>query len=117
MVEPTELAWAGGLFDGEGSIEARTGNLRLAMTDPDSVYRFHRAVTYGSVVHRKPSGLGIKPLYQWSLKNYHEKLMVLHVLMPWLSERRLETIGQVPLPGPNTHHCFTRHHWPDSEGR
>jgi len=47
----TEIAWAAGLFEGEGSITQSGGilHLRLKMTDESVVRRFEEAVRYGEV--------------------------------------------------------------------
>ena len=58
MTTETEIAWAAGLFEGEGSIGFRGGsrgyvyaylNLQLRSTDQDVVYRFHQIISEGNV--------------------------------------------------------------------
>lgn len=90
MIPATEMAWAGGLFDGEGSIQ-ENGRLKLAMTDRDSVERFARAVQIGTVKERKRGGSGPRArltMWEWGVASFHDRMRVMHMLLPWLSERR-----------------------------
>jgi hypothetical protein len=92
VFDPIELAWAGGLFDGEGSIGINktryTPKLRLqmAMTDADAVERFQRAVG-GSMSGPYIQTEGRKPIWHWTLTG-KKAWPVLHALMPYLCERR-----------------------------
>jgi hypothetical protein len=68
-----DLAWAAGLFEGEGYVEHRpngcgrtTRGLGLAMTDLDVVERFQKVVGVGAV--RGPyTNRRNKPLYVWKV--------------------------------------------------
>lgn len=70
-MESVELAWAAGLFEGEGSCFARKKDsghhyieLSLASTDEDVLRRFHDAVGVGTV-HGPRKLPGRKPIWTW----------------------------------------------------
>lgn len=96
------LAWAAGLFEGEGCIDIshrrnrRTGKvrLRIQMTDPDVLERMRR-VCGGST--RGPFRLereGCKPMYAWDLYKQGEIALLLELWLPFLGERRRERASQ-----------------------
>jgi hypothetical protein len=87
------LAWAAGLFEGEGSITQSNGRLFvcLKMTDKPIVSRFANIVRFGDVYgpydHAGRDGSRRKPYWVWLAREY-EALEVLEQLWPWLGERR-----------------------------
>lgn len=99
-----ELAYAGGLFDGEGCIsqytkKPRSGHpnptrrprLRMAMTDEDPIRRFHGIVSVGTVRWSHPPAYrktGRQAQYVWTCGSFEDVQHVLAVLWPWLSRRR-----------------------------
>jgi hypothetical protein len=101
---PIQIAWAAGLFEGEGSITMRLENpkgfgssiyervvLQLSMTDQDVVKRF--AAIVGGTVHEqtranKPSW---KPLYYWSIEGTQHVEDIIEAFWPYLGERRKAT--------------------------
>lgn len=93
-----ELLWAGGLFEGEGSISSRliygrakspAAQLRLAMTDEDSVRRFHRAVGLGTVHGPyQPTNPAHKPHWVWACSGFERVQAVLAMLWTGLGARR-----------------------------
>ena len=86
-----ELAWAAGLFDGEGCFYSQSGTrlaLQLAMTDADSVRRFHRAVGgLGKVTYWDSPSLK-HPMYKWRVVNFEGAQAVLAMLWYGLNARR-----------------------------
>jgi hypothetical protein len=123
----TEIAWAAGLFEGEGTVGVTTpkGSSRpypqasLRMTDEDVVERFCEAVGVGYV--GTPVRGTRKPLYPW-VANGWERVSQLHdLLVPYLGIRRLEqfervlTLRQEPYdPGARRReatHCSRGHAW------
>jgi hypothetical protein len=92
MFDP-EVAWAAGLFEGEGSITQSGSRLvvRLNNTDPEPVYRFAGIVAFGEVYgpyqYEGRDGFKRKPFWVWVAEEY-EALEVLELLWPWLSGRR-----------------------------
>ena len=98
MASAEEIAWAAGLFEGEGAIshiERRRGTLELqvalVMTDEDVVRRFDEIVDRGKVYgpYLPPShGDRRKPFWRWAAVGDpgHD---VLDLLGAWLSPRRV----------------------------
>lgn len=89
---PEQVAWAAGLFEGEGCIVPRgktSGELIVGMTDRDVLERFRDIVGVGGIkIEHRPDPH--KDCYRWSVSNAPESRMVLELLLPWLSERRRE---------------------------
>lgn len=96
MAPDTDIAWAAGLFEGEGCMNShprgKRGSgtqLRLAMTDRDVVERFAAVIGCGNI-HRprhdpRPNH---KPVYTWALYESARVVEVIELLMPWFGERR-----------------------------
>ncbi len=96
MATPEEIAWAAGLFEGEGCITETRGRLilRIHMTDEPVVRRFDDIVTCGLVYgpYRQDNnrdGYRRKPFWAWVASDYNA-YDALNLLAPWLSDRRLE---------------------------
>ncbi|HEY1292857.1 MAG TPA: hypothetical protein VGJ60_07260 [Chloroflexota bacterium] len=104
-VTPEQIAWAAGLFEGEGSISlayklsgpARTrlgyGRMVVAMTDRDVVERFHKVMGCGTVrtAKRPPH----KDIHIWSTTSRASFVKVSEALGPWLGARRRERLEAV----------------------
>lgn len=93
ILHEIEVAWAAGLFEGEGSFSTslRNGKVAtfrasLAMRDEDVVRRFHAVVGVGHVRFDK-SGL-----WQWAAGSRSDVLHVAELLLPFLGQRRLTQI-------------------------
>jgi hypothetical protein len=125
-----EIAWAGGLFEGEGCVtittsrdpgHQRTFTLALSMTDLDPVERFAAAVGVGKV--RGPYGPykpTEKPIWQWRISRYEQSQAVIVMLWPWLGSRRharalevmhLGKIGVLPTVPARQVACKRGHPW------
>ncbi len=98
-----DVAWAAGLFEGEGCITAnvtkakgltyRRPYLSLRSTDLDVVERFHGVVGCGRVLPIKsPSHVnkGRKPAWDWRAASSEDVQAVLTLLRPHLGDRRGE---------------------------
>lgn len=100
-----DLAWAAGIFEGEGTIvihPRKNGKgdeyfaviLAVAMTDEDVVRRFHEVVGvgkfYGPYLRDTKEGNPKKPLFKWTTAAYEPARIVLEALMPFLGVRRKE---------------------------
>jgi hypothetical protein len=98
-----EIAWAAGLFEGEGTFtvhkSSRTGQngpgkvstrprAALATTDEDVAVRFYRAVELGKLTGPYTNGPGRKPYWVWALANNGEFPVFLALVEPWLGQRR-----------------------------
>lgn len=93
-----ELAWASGLFEGEGcfthnGVKTRRGPGSLATsigsTDRDVLERFAQAVGFGKVGGPYTTA-GYKPVYQWTAYGFEKMQAILAMLWPWLCSRRRE---------------------------
>jgi hypothetical protein len=84
------LAWVGGLFEGEGSIYPKKNRLSLSSTDRDVVYRFAEIVGVGSIREHAPRAqqLGKKTQWTWTLNRQVHAQAVLAAIWPWLGARR-----------------------------
>ena len=97
MASAEEIAWAAGLFEGEGCIsqyQRGAGDdlqLALVMTDEDVVRRFdqivNRGIVYGPYLPFS-AGDRRKPFWRWAALGdaAHD---VLDLLGPWLMSRRV----------------------------
>lgn len=90
------LAWAAGVFEGEGCIGVRKhaqykdsvySRMTISMTDADVIQRFRDAVGVGTV--QGPHNYGNKPVYRWYVGTVKEVEALILRLAPWLSSRRL----------------------------
>lgn len=97
---PPDIAWCGGLFEGEGSMgfwrhrKSRQPKLQLNMTDEDTVRRF--SGIFGLSLIRGPYCYNSKhkPQWVWSVGGFEKVQAVLAMLWPWLGERRrVKAIG------------------------
>jgi hypothetical protein len=85
MATDSEIAWAAGLFEGEGSCygtvrsdryNTRRIRMNLRMTDQDVVERFAKVVgvgsVYGPIQHvRASDGVRLKDVYEWGTGSWH----------------------------------------------
>lgn len=100
MSRATDIAWAGGLFEGEGCIALlrftrRTGlALIVTSTDVDVLERFQEIVGCGSITakaqrNRRPHH---KQVYEWRIAGRCDVDRVANLLWPHLGERRTATL-------------------------
>jgi hypothetical protein len=91
-IDREKLAWAAGLFEGEGSFVANRlpvgPSATLSMADEDIVRRFAQVIGGGSVYCCPPRRPGWKPLFKWAISGHHRVQAVVAMLWPWLSPRR-----------------------------
>src|SRR6267142_1577633 len=103
MRKVDKIAWAAGLFEGEGSIVIRpysrkqvkffrcngwTRMLRVAMTDEDVVKKFRDVVGVGKihpVARKKPH---YKDQYVWVCSDWPNIKRILNLFLPFLCARR-----------------------------
>lgn len=100
MSATADIAWAAGLFEGEGCISIRdrpntraagpSARLSLTSTDHDVALRFQRIV--GGKLDESPyvrNGFAHhKPIWTWRIENAPGVIQVLRLLRPYLGERR-----------------------------
>ena len=99
----SEIEWAAGLFEGEGSIERwrptgqgnQQARLAVSMTDRDVLERFAKIVGVGKVwgPYQTKSGLNAKgqpykPMYRWAVVRITDVQRILRDFWPYLGQRR-----------------------------
>lgn len=90
-----DLAWAAGIFEGEGTIVTYWPNtmkypalsLAVSMADEDVVQRFAAVVGTGKVDELRRRGEK-KTMYRWKISRRSEVERVLTDLLPYLGQRR-----------------------------
>src|SRR5438309_46060 len=92
---PLELAWAAGLFEGEGSIHCKPqgkrgsgAQLRLGMNDKDVVERFRAIMGCGGLYPHRPGTGSTKPNWTWYVYSAEKVSAILNALLPYLGQRR-----------------------------
>lgn len=118
MNEPTgeEIAWAAGLFEGEGCISnagKRSVPLTINSTDRDVLERFQEIVGCGGIyaIRRREQKAHHKEIWQWQVTARDEVTRILESFLPWLQTRRsmraLEALARLKenqgLNGDKTH--------------
>ncbi len=91
QLSKVDLAWAAGLFEGEGCITLSKNCpvLQLNMTDQDVVQHFHRVVGFGTVAGPYPKGGGPhKPYWVWRCSGTEYPQALIAMLWEWLGGRR-----------------------------
>jgi hypothetical protein len=97
---PPMIAWAAGLYEGEGTATRCKGRLHLSikMTNEETVRRFAAVVScgtvYGPYKSRSRDGYVRKPAWVW-LAECEEAWTVADLLRPWLSTARREQLEWV----------------------
>jgi hypothetical protein len=100
MTTETDIAWAAGLFEGEGCFSLANGKyLRCSMntTDKDVLERFVKIVGVGNILDYKRGG--VSPLtkkdgWQWSVSG-KKALPVAEMLRPYLGARRQMRLAEI----------------------
>lgn len=99
-----ELAWAAGLFEGEGSISPRRNGkprLQVKMTDEDVVRRLRDVVggvVYGPYQAKATDGHDRKPYWVWT-NGPRDPSEIFDHFRPWLGARRLERAAELGIVG------------------
>lgn len=92
-VNREKLAWAAGLFEGEGCFTSWSGDGKrylqciLASTDKDVVYKFKEIVGFGSI-HPEKLKVGYKQSWRFRVSSFEKCQALICMLWPWLGERR-----------------------------
>jgi hypothetical protein len=121
---PEQVAWAAGLFEGEGCwsyYQREFGakvqpQVRLGTTDLDVVERFAAIVGCGAIGQVKPGTGGHKPVYEWRIYEAEKVREVIALFLPHMGERRrakalevLERIADVRSHNDKKTHCPQGH--------
>ena len=86
-----EIAWAAGLFEGEGCISHSTKNqprLYIGMTDKDIIERFVEIVDCGKITTRIRKDPKHKAQWIWQIQKASEVCRILTMFLPYLGQRR-----------------------------
>jgi hypothetical protein len=93
-----EIAWAAGLFEGEGCIayaEQITSGKRygyprvsLAMTDLDVLEHFKQVLGFGNITPQRRYAAHHKPSWVWSAAGFQWSQALVAMFWPWLGNRR-----------------------------
>jgi hypothetical protein len=105
---PTQIAWAAGLFEGEGCMTYRDKEhkhpyLKINMTDFDIVERFQQLVGCGSLTFVDKTKENPKWKHQllWRTTNKLDVRRILNLLLPYFGDRRahkaLDILDQLEL--------------------
>lgn len=111
MATEAEIAWAAGLFEGEGHIgwsnasrdltgthQRPHARLTLSMSDQDVVEKFCLVVGRGKVspkVHHRTWKPHFKDQWSWEVRSWEDVTAVLSLLLPCLGARRTERAYEV----------------------
>lgn len=89
------LAWAAGLFEGEGcfslAVKQRSLSTSVVSTDKDVIERFLTVMRFGSLIGPIPPPKkhpNWKPKWLWKCSNFEEFQQTVILLWPWLQSRR-----------------------------
>lgn len=102
MASPSEIAWAAGLFDGEGTVapmrrQGRATGVKLGieMTDRDPLVRFARIFDLSPPTPKKRRHAHWQD--QWKVGTYDVRQIhvICGLMWPWLSKRRRRRITEV----------------------
>lgn len=97
--DPVMVAWAAGLYEGEGTARAKehshrpgqyTGYARIKMTDIEPIQKFHEVMGFGNF--NGPYEGTNKPFWEWSANGWEALNSLLELFRPFLSPRRIEQL-------------------------
>lgn len=108
-ISPIDLAWAAGLFEGEGSFGLRNNagetykylTLQINMTDEDVLEKFYNIFQVGTFrPWTPPSHAGRKPQWRWRVSGKDAEA-VAWALAPHLGKRRLARFAELLIEAQN----------------
>nr|BDD47446.1 hypothetical protein 22 [Pelagibacteraceae bacterium] len=87
-----EIAWAAGVFEGEGTIyilkcRPSCANLQISMCDLDILERIQNLFG-GNIYQKKKQKPHHKPIWTWQLSKSKDIVNTLTKLIPWFGHRR-----------------------------
>lgn len=97
--DPVMVAWAAGLYEGEGTAMAKpyrhrkrghSAYVRIKMTDIEPLQMFHEVIGFG-LFNGPYEGVN-KPCWEWSSNGWEGMETVLELFRPFLSPRRIEQL-------------------------
>lgn len=116
MANPSRIAWAAGVFEGEGSFHAGRGvGMKVAMTDEDVVRRFADVMgwrVYGPYLQKESRpgwSKARKPIFHARVDNFEQVQAAIAMFWPWLGVRRRSRAAELLLSIPRTSRGRRRH--------
>jgi hypothetical protein len=86
------LAWAAGLFEGEGCLTTHGKNMTALInsTDKDVIERFHSVIGFGSIngPYQSKVKASYKPYWRWRCGSFEHVQATIGLLWKHLGERR-----------------------------
>lgn len=90
-----DLAWAAGLFEGEGCFTRSNGvpMCRLGSTDEDVIQKLRTIIGFGAIypftrTNPREGGVPWKDGHEWATTNFEHTQAFIAAVWPWLGERR-----------------------------
>jgi hypothetical protein len=98
--QPTaiDVAWAAGLFEGEGNLTLRgksSAEAVIGMTDRDVIEHFLTVVGFGNLTCERRSNPRHNNVYRWSASNATDVRILIEMFLPFLGERRRQRALEV----------------------
>lgn len=103
-INRTDLAWAAGLFEGEGCISLNRPNksknsayptMAIGMTDKEPLEKFRQAISVGSLKGPYKKSGPRKDVWEWRAHGLEKVEQVLALFWPYLSPRRKKRAAEV----------------------
>jgi hypothetical protein len=99
-MKDTDIAWAAGLYEGEGSLTKRKTDkgafISLNMTDKDVVEKIYNVTGVGSFFSIPSAEKGNrKPQWRWQVGKWEDVVDLLRLFLPYLGERRKKKVLQI----------------------
>lgn len=88
----TDLAWAAGLFEGEGTAGRRC--VQVGMTDLEPVEKLLGVLGVGRIYFRRTQNPKWADVWTWQTTTFEEHQAVAAMLWPWLCSRRRGQIAR-----------------------
>lgn len=85
-----DLAWAAGLFEGEGNVglfQSRWSRLGITSTDRDVLEKFQAVFPAMGRIYG-PYDQGHKPFWSWQVSKFEHVQAIIAGIWPWLCSRR-----------------------------
>lgn len=104
MASSEELAWAAGLFEGEGSLvytkiknrkDSYKVHVVVSSTDKDVLDTFQKVIGFGPINGPYAPSNGNKLRYVWEVQNFRDCLKATELLYPYLHSRRREKADEL----------------------
>jgi hypothetical protein len=103
MIQPEQLAWAAGLFEGEGwfNTSNQKPSMGMQMSDYEVLQRFAEVMDCGRIYYRKPRVYDYEKInarkeqWAWRLSKKVDIIRIVTALYPWLSSRRQAKASEV----------------------